>query len=401
MKFRSLGLGILVIMAITLLVIAMPTSKSSGHFSTDAAKSGGYYIDHYPIRINNNTDFKNLAANDPYITGNGTESDPYIIDDLGIDATGNGSAIYIGNTTVYFIISNGTYQNAEAVNAYGIGAGIMLVNVQNGTIINNDIEKNGNMGIYIEHSSNIKIEGNTIKDNTWGVLLQSTIATVENNKIYNNSYTGIIISNSNNTYVSGNSLYGNPSSIELRDSTTNTIYNNTLDGANQESYGLLIENSTQNNILNNTIQGSRYGIYMHASSYNDILGNIIIRNSQYGIYVDAQSSNNRIYENEFFYNHGSSSTYDTAHVQALDNGTNNIWYSSNHRGNYWLDWAENNNTNDNNTDGIVDYPYPIDGSSGTKDLYPLKNASYTIPELNWYLILTPLLIIFLVKKLRK
>ncbi len=401
MRFRSLSLGILVIIAITLLVIAMPTSKSSGHFSTDVAKSGGYYIDHYPIRINNNTDFANLAANDPYITGNGTESDPYIIDDLGIDASGNGSAIYIGNTTVYFIISNGTYQNAEAVNAYGIGAGIMLVNVQNGTIINNDIEKNANMGIYIEHSSNIKIEGNTIKDNTWGVLLQSTIATVENNKIYNNSYTGITISNSNNTYVSGNSLYGNPSSIELRDSTTNTIYNNTLDGNNQESYGLLIDNSTQNNILNNTIQGSRYGIYMHASSYNNILGNIIIRNSQYGIYMDAQSSNNHIYENEFFYNHGSSSTYDAAHVQALDNGTNNVWYSSNHRGNYWLDWAENNDTNDNNSDGIVDYPYPLDGSSGAKDLYPLKNAPYTIPEINWYLIIIPLLIIFVVKKLRK
>lgn len=401
MKFRSLGLGILVIMAITLLVIAMPTSKSSGHFSTDMARSGGYYIDHYPIRINNNTDFANLAANDPYITGNGTESDPYIIDDLGIDATGNGSAIYIGNTTVYFIISNGTYQNAEALNAYGIGAGIMLVNVQNGTIVNNDIEKNANIGIYIEHSTNIKIVGNTIKDNTWGVFLQSTTATVENNKIYNNSYAGITISNSNNTYVNENSLYGNPSSIELRDSTLNTIYNNTLDGANEGSNGLLIANSTHNNILNNTIQGNRFGIYINASSYNNVLGNIIIWNSLYGIYVDAQSSNNHLYENEFFYNHGSGSTFNSTHVQALDNGTNNVWYSSNHRGNYWLDWAENNNTNDNNSDGIVDYPYPLDGSSGAKDLYPLKNASYTIPEINWYLILIPLLTIFVFKKLRK
>ena len=40
-------------------------------------------------------------------------------------------------------------------------------------------------------------------------------------------------------------------------------------------------------------------------------------------------------------------------------------------GNYWYDWANNNNTNDNNHDGIVDWPYSIAGSAGAKDYSPL------------------------------
>ncbi len=301
---------------------------------------------------------------------------------------------------MHFIIKNGTYQNAEPESAYGVGAGIMLVNVKNATIENNDIEKNSNMGIYIEHSSNIEIYGNTIKNNKWGTLLQATTATVENNKIYNNTLTGILISNSNHTHVNGNSLYGNPSSVEIRDSYSNTVYNNTMDGSNSGSYGILIDNSTQNNILNNTVQGNRFGIYLEMGSSNQILGNIILRNTQYGIYVDVQSSNNLIYENELFYNHGSTSTFDAAHVQACDNGTGNTWYSSTHRGNYWYDWAENNNTNDNNSDGIVDWPYPLDGSAGAKDLYPLKNSSYDIPELNIYLLIFAVFAILIITKFK-
>jgi hypothetical protein len=49
-------------------------------------------------------------------------------------------------------------------------------------------------------------------------------------------------------------------------------------------------------------------------------------------------------------------------------------------GNYWYDWANNNDTNDQNHDGIVDWPYMIDGGLA-KDNFPLKNATSVIAPL--------------------
>ncbi len=95
-------------------------------------------------------------------------------------------------------------------------------------------------------------------------------------------------------------------------------------------------------------------------------------------------SNNLIYLNYFYFNNGSENTYDSSHVQAYDGGTNNHWNTSKY-GNYWLDWAENNDTNDQNHDGIVDWPYDIKGSAGAKDYYPLKNPE-SVPELSPLLI---------------
>ncbi len=52
-----------------------------------------------PIRINSNSDFD---AEHGITDGNGTEADPWIIEDYNINGTGYGYCIYIGNTTDYF-----------------------------------------------------------------------------------------------------------------------------------------------------------------------------------------------------------------------------------------------------------------------------------------------------------
>ena len=45
-------------------------------------------------------------------------------------------------------------------------------------------------------------------------------------------------------------------------------------------------------------------------------------------------------------------------------------------GNYWSDWT----TPDQDTDGIVDFPYNISGTAGAKDYFPL--ADPWIPTFN-------------------
>ncbi len=72
----------------------------------------------------------------------------------------------------------------------------------------------------------------------------------------------------------------------------------------------------------------------------------------------------------------SNSSYNASNIQAYDEGNDNLWYDTQtEEGNYWHDWANNNDTNDQNHDGIVDWPYLIAGSAGAKDYYPLKNPT--------------------------
>ncbi|MFW9894679.1 MAG: right-handed parallel beta-helix repeat-containing protein, partial [Candidatus Thorarchaeota archaeon] len=91
------------------------------------------------IHINNNW---TEAWNAGICTGNGTFSDPYIIEDLVI-TTFPESGILIENSSVFLIIENCTIGHAAQPNA-----GIELVNVNNSQIINNDCTQNYH-GIYL------------------------------------------------------------------------------------------------------------------------------------------------------------------------------------------------------------------------------------------------------------
>jgi len=97
------------------------------------------------IHINNNWSAAKTAG---ICTGNGTYSEPYVIEDLIIDGGGSGSCIWIENSNVFFKI-----ENCTAINS-GIGAGIRLGNVSNSRLINNNCSDNNYMGIYLRDSNN-------------------------------------------------------------------------------------------------------------------------------------------------------------------------------------------------------------------------------------------------------
>ncbi|HEC37011.1 hypothetical protein LCGC14_1428130 [marine sediment metagenome] len=87
------------------------------------------------------TDAKNAGI----VTGNGTYSEPYIIEDLVIDAGGSGSGILIEfSFDVYFKIENCTVYNSKGISeAPGyLEAGINLFYVSNGSLINNNVSNN-------------------------------------------------------------------------------------------------------------------------------------------------------------------------------------------------------------------------------------------------------------------
>jgi parallel beta-helix repeat protein len=116
-------------------------------------------------------------------SGEGTYLDPYVIKDLEIDGGGAGSGIYIEGSTVYFKIVNCTIYNAGGGSD---NAGITLLNVKNGQLINNDVTNNGGNGILLKFSHYNNITQNILSNNYIGIYLHYS----ENNIVSNNVFSG-------------------------------------------------------------------------------------------------------------------------------------------------------------------------------------------------------------------
>jgi len=357
------------------------------------AGTGGLSITaiHGAIRINGDDEFTTTASSEGW-SGSGTPADPYIIENYEIDAEGGGNAIYIGNTTVNFIIRNCTLFNASYVSdPYYDGSGISLHNALNGLIYNNTIfsvkhgfymyeEPSANtirnntiyntmFGIYMEQNSDSNnITGNEISGITIsGIYVSlSTGNRIEGNNISNSGLYGIYIHNAKQNAFTGNNLSGNKGGMWLElHSDRNIIRNNTID-ASRSNDGLTLEDSIENQVVGNVISGtdgrgvvlsgsnnnvlsentvsgsSNNGLYFYSSVNNTITNNSINMN-QNGIDIES-SDNNTLASN----NISSNTAYG---IQIISSGLNHIFnntISNNNRQGIWMGSA-NQNFIENNT----------------------------------------------------
>ncbi len=336
----------------------------------------------------------------------------------------NGNGFYIYNNSKGNVIENNTiYENVNGIYLYSSPnnntisgnnisnnswCGIYLYYSNNNTIRDNTCLSNGGAGVLLWYSNNNSIKNNTCSSNNWagiGVDNSSNFNVLENNSCPNNRY-GIRVHSSHynrvdNNTCSNNWMYGNliDSSSNYNVIMYNLIYQNTNDGIYMKNlvehntisrndiylndwHGIHLYDADYNTISNNSIH-SNYGdgIYLEYNADGNKLFNNTIVNNDYGVYIKS-GSYNRFYNNSFWYNHGTGDSYNPSYIQVYNVGTN-YWNTSgtpHGYGNYWRDWANNNNTNDQNPhDGIVDWPYVI--SANVKDYYPLKVAPTPMPPL--------------------
>ncbi len=184
-----------------------------------------------PIRIDGNDDFAAQVAAEGW-PGDGSEGDPYVIEGYEIDGTGYGYGIYIGNTTVHFVVRNCYIHN---------------VTVKDGT-------QEQNTGIYLYKVQNGRFEDNNLYNKHGFVLWYS-----ENNIIHNNTITagrGIHLWYSDNNTISNNYIYclnDEPAfaGIALLDSEYNIIADNHISnfkfGIEADYDGTLGVNEYRNN----------------------------------------------------------------------------------------------------------------------------------------------------------
>ncbi len=317
MKGKMLVMGLLVILLFS--VIAMGTEGAGMHKNSDVEKKS----------ITNN------SGQIVEIDGVRYTSHDVIRINSNADFTSqNGVVGGSGTKDDPYIISGWD------IDAHGDWSGIGISQTTAYFVIKDCYIHNASEGISFYNAENGTVKNVTVSFTGDGIYLESQKDILINNTITNNSYSGIVLNSSKSIDIVGNN-----------------ITNNGGDGV--EIYN---------------------GGYIDSSD-NRIVDNLISNNGYFGVYLGWGASNNEIYNNSFYYNHGSGDAFNSSFIQARDDGTSNLWNSSNGYGNYWHDWANNNNTNDNDGNGIVDIPYKIAGNANTEDEYALKHATHPMPPL--------------------
>ena len=322
------------------------------------------------------------------------------------------------NTISYNTISNcarnaiglvGSNHSTLSSNTISSGAmiGIGLDGSNHITLSSNSIDGCSDYGIMLSsNSNNITLSSNSITNCAYGIV-SSANGTLSNNWIYSCSQHGIWLAGGSNNMLSYNRIfYCTKSGIYLITSSNNTLLGNTIDNCNEA--GITLYESNNNTLFGNTIHNCNeagitlyainnnntlsfntiyncapYGIYLEAfndnnnlsynaiylcASYgiyltsanndnNTLSSNTIYNNPDYGLYFEVGSDNNTVKWNNFIDNNAG-----TGNQQAYDDGGNNTFST-----NYWHEWT----SPDDNSDGFVDEPYAINGSTNNNDTSPL------------------------------
>ena len=224
-----------------------------------------------------------------------------------------------------------------------IGSGIMILTAVDSEISNNSVTDSGSAGIrVISTTTRCQITDNYIDDvSGLGISVKdATSVEIMHNVLLNTSGDGIYVLNS----------------------TDIEIYNNTLVDSGDD--GMVFVDSNYGLIHNNSIDGSDgIGILVTSGENSTFRFNQIKDSTDYGFKTAANAECMEITRNVFI-NNGVA-------AQVYDEGENNTYIY-----NYYDDWV----TPDVDADQIVDIPYTIDGGAGNDDLYPLADPDAIPPE---------------------
>jgi len=223
-------------------------------------------------------------------------------------------------------------QNVDDSNTINEKTMCYLISQKDVTISSNNFPNIGYLGII--NSTNIHVTNLNFTNNGEGILLAFT----KNSKIENvnieNNFMGIKCIGCQNDNITQVTFKNNSRGVDLSCySLNNEISKNNVTNTNPNlgEIGLALKNCNNNTLRGNIIIGYSYAFFLNQASNNTIYHNNIINNSQ-PIYADNQFNNQ------------------------WDNG---------YQGNYWSAY----NGTDNNSDGIGDTQYLLDGNQ--TDRYPL------------------------------
>lgn len=326
---------------------------------------------HAPIIISGNSDF--IYQGWP---GNGTESNPFIIESLSIFA--NETCINITDTDAFFLIKD-CVLDADVYEMMPRQFCVYFQNVTNGVIMDS-ILSSQNDAIFIDDSDFCQVDRCYITAQRTGLhIINCTSFVLSNSQLSSNHTWEILAENTVHLLLLSNHLIGGYSAhagLLVSESIEFEIRNNTLRSHEDEgisiggsSHGFIVNNSVSENfdgielfsvkntlVVNNSVFDNRIGFYLALQEDNCTLETNSIHHNGNGLWVVGD--NNTIRGNSFLANE---------YGHADDAGQGNIWI-----GNWWDDY--------------IGYGwYPVAGIAGSYDSDPEpKNTPLLITTASYY-----------------
>ncbi|MHA1673649.1 MAG: right-handed parallel beta-helix repeat-containing protein, partial [Promethearchaeota archaeon] len=229
--------------------------------------------------------WSDTETNEAWCSGAGTIGDPYVIENVTIDANGKGYGISISHSVKHFILRNCVIQNGEYYDE-----AILLYNVSNGIIESNRLVDNirGIMASYLCDNNTVRlnnITGQTLSSGDWGISFNNNC---DNNTIFDNWLDYVDFG----VRITSTSQHTNISSNLIESLSDDGIY---VSGSCHYTH---IE-------LNTLLTGGATGINLISSDYCTVIDNTITDMYECGIYLysgadHANISSNTLSGNEIF-----------------------------------------------------------------------------------------------------
>ncbi len=251
----------------------------------------------------------------------------------------------------YLALINCTSINVQGLSLSGNYNGLLLVNTQDSTLIDNTIA-NCNEGIRLLNSENNVLRNNHLNDNTYNFQVQNrALNDVDASNIVNGkpviywvnqhdktvpSDAGFVsLINCSGITVQNLNLTQNWQSILLLGTTNSTIaynqvshsyYGIALEASNQNSIsdnkvtnsvqGIAFSDSRDNSVTGNTLSDNKFGAYFMSSSYNTLSENVVTANTDHGLQFSSGCDSNTLTGNRIDLN--------AIAVEFVDSSANNI-----------------------------------------------------------------------------
>ena len=233
------------------------------------------------ILINGNED---LTPANGVTGGEGTEMDPYIIENWTIDVDSSGHGIHIQNTDKYLILRNCTVQNADR--PFHNDNAINLQNVTNIVVENNTVTTSI-QGISVSQIHNGIIRNNTAVENRIGFLISNSNGlVVANNTATANTEHGFHIFYSDDCLVDNNTAIMNEGHGFRLYAASGTMMSNNTATLNENSGILLTVHSDDNTLRDNQLEGNGIRVLYATNSDIDISNKV---NGKSVRYYESQS----------------------------------------------------------------------------------------------------------------
>ncbi len=267
--------------------------------------------------------------------------------------------IALNNTNVGFevigVVNVSLISNVAFNGTYGWG--FALSRSTKVMMYNNTAWNNANAGFLLSYTNQSILKRNVVKYNYEGFSFWDVtqLQLIENWAVWNH-HSGFIFAggmNDNNTLLDNIAFNNGGTGFDLGTFSNGILINN--NATRNVGVGFFLGTGQNNFIANNTIVLNFSGMVLGDDSRrNNITNNDILFSTSFGIHV-LDGRENQIIHNNFIYNNNGS-------VQGFCELPSNIFDH-----NFWSDHT----IPDEDGDGIVDEPYPLEGSALSRDLHPL------------------------------